>query len=178
MNGRTILTSMITLACAGLVIGTWGCSSAPKIAVRPNEHMEIGWTPRTIFQSPSYAAWYDTGYQRYQPDPEILGRLRKMEDSVSLVTVYGTWCGDSKREMPRFLKILDSISFPAERLTLIAVDRTMQLPAGIKERYQITNVPTIMVVYRGVEIYRIIESPKGSLEGDLKDALSPFFPIE
>jgi thiol-disulfide isomerase/thioredoxin len=164
--------------CAGMVIGMTGCSSAKKVAVKPNEHMEIGWTPRTVFQSPSYAAWFDTGYQNYRPQGETLSLLRKMEDSVAFVAVYGTWCGDSKREMPRFLKILDSISFPADRVTLIAVDRTMQMPSGIKEQYHLTNVPTIMAIYRGVEVYRIIESPKKSLEEDLKDGLSPFFSRE
>lgn len=167
--------TMAVFICTGLLIGVIGCSSTAKVAVKPNEHMEIGWTPRSVFQSPTYAVWFDTGYEHYQPERETLDRLRKMEDSVAITVVYGTWCSDSKREIPRFLKILDSISFPPDRLTLIAVDRTMQLPAGIKEQYQITNVPTIMIIYRGVEVCRIIESPKTSLEGDMNEGLSPLF---
>jgi thiol-disulfide isomerase/thioredoxin len=94
-------------------------------------------------------------------------------DSVKILVVYGTWCGDSKREMPRFLKIIDAIGFPQDHITLIAVDRTMELPPGIKKEYGITNVPTFIVSYRGMEMGRIIESPKTTLEGDLTDLLVP-----
>ena len=159
------------------VIVISGCSSVKRIvSVKPNEHMEVGWTPRTIFQSPAYAAWFDTGYANYQPNAEKIERLRRMQDSVDLFVVYGTWCSDSKREIPRFFKITDAISFPAARVTLIAVDRTKQVPPGIAEEYNISNVPTFIIKYRGIEIGRIIESPKTTLEGDLDEYLSPVFP--
>jgi thiol-disulfide isomerase/thioredoxin len=153
-----------------------GCSSSTKVAVKPNEHMEVGWTPRTVFQSPSYAAWFDTGYSKYQPQKECVDRLLRMQDSVAIQIVYGTWCSDSKREIPRFMKIVDQIAFPQDRISLIAVDRTMQVPAGISKEYGITNVPTFMVKYRGIEIGRIVESPRKTLEEDLVGLLSPFFP--
>ena len=153
-----------------------GCSSSPKVAVRPNEHMEIGWTPRTIFQSPSYAAWFDTGYGHYQLQNESVSRLRHMTDSVDILIVYGTWCSDSRRELPRFWKLMDSAGFPADHITMIAIDRAMQLPAGVKQEYSITNVPTFMIKFRGVEIGRIVESPKSSIEEDITGWLSPFFP--
>ncbi|HUN65046.1 MAG TPA: thioredoxin family protein [Bacteroidota bacterium] len=172
MSRYSFLTAVIVFTA---VLAAEGCSSPPKVAVRPNEHMEIGWTPRAIFQSPSYAVWFDSGYQHYIPSEEIIHALRTMQDSVGIVVVYGTWCSDSRRELPHLLKVLDASAFPAERLTLIAVDRTMQIPAGIKERYAITNVPTIMIVYRGVEVSRIVESPATTLEGDMRDALGPIF---
>ena len=152
----------------------FGCSSTKKVAVKPNEHLEIGWTPSTIFKAPSYAAWFDTTYSNYQLNEEKIDQLKKMTmDSVRILVVYGTWCSDSKREMPRFLKIMDAIGFPQDHITLIAVDRTMELPPGIKEEYGITNVPTFIVSYRGMEMGRIIESPKTTLEGDLTDLLVP-----
>jgi len=165
------------LICVLLVaVLSAGCSSTKQvISVRPNEHMEIGWTPRTIFQSPAYA-WFDTGYAAYQPQKEYLDRLRRMKDSVEYLVIYATWCSDSKREMPRFLKIMDGIEFPAGRITMIAVDRARQLPAGISNKYGITNVPTFIVKYRGLEMGRVIESPKTTLEQDFVDLLSPLFP--
>jgi len=154
-----------------------GCSSAKKIvSVKPNEHMEVGWTPRSIFQSPAYAAWFDTGYSSYQPHAEKIEQLKRMQDSVDLFVVFGTWCSDSKREIPRFFKIVDAISFPADRVTLVAVDRTKQIPPGVAQEYNITNVPTFIIKYRGIEIGRIIESPKTTLEDDLVEHLSPVFP--
>ena len=153
-----------------------GCSGPKKLAVKPNEHMEVGWTPRSVFQSASYAAWFDTTYAAYPVNEEITDRLRWMKENVEILVVYGMWCGDSKREMPRFFKIMDGIRFPEEKITLIAVDRTMLIPPDIKKEYGITNVPTFIVRYKGMELGRIIESPKTSLEQDLFELLSPFFP--
>lgn len=153
------------------------CSSGRHvIAVRPQEHMEVGWTPRSIFQSPPYAAWFDTAYVAYRPGEEETARLSRMRDSVDLVVIYGTWCSDSRREMPRFFKLMDEIKFPDDRITLIAVDRSQQIPEGVARQYGVTNVPTFIVRYRGVEIGRVIESPKSSLEKDFVDILSPLFP--
>jgi hypothetical protein len=151
-----------------------GCSSPKKLAVKPNEHMEVGWTPRSVFQSPSYAAWFDTSYAKYQPDEQSITQLKSMNmDSIRLTVIYGMWCSDSRREMPRFFKVLDGINYPAAHLTLIAVDRTMQIPPGVKEQYVITNVPTFIITYRGMEIHRIIEQPATSLEADLVNWLMP-----
>jgi thiol-disulfide isomerase/thioredoxin len=152
------------------------CASTKKVSVKYNEHMEVGWTPRTIFQSPSYASWFDTTYSAYQPQQEKVSRLKNFNENVDLLVVYGTWCSDSKREIPRFLKIMDAVEFPPDHITLIAVDRTMQIPPGIAKEHNITNVPTFILKYRGIEIGRIIESPKTTLEGDLLDFLSPLMP--
>jgi thiol-disulfide isomerase/thioredoxin len=153
-----------------------GCSSAKQtVSVKPNEHMEIGWTPRAVLQSPAYA-WFDSGYAVYQPQAEYIDRLKRMKDSVEYLVIYATWCSDSKREMPRFFKIMDGIEFPQNRITMIAVDRARLLPAGISSKYGITNVPTFIVSYRGFELGRIIESPKTSLEQDFVDLLYPLFP--
>lgn len=164
---------IITIFCVLFLVS---CSSTKKVAVKPNEHLEVGWTPRSIFQAPSYATWFDTTYSNYQPQEDFVDRLKNMKDNVELLVVYGTWCGDSKREMPRFFKIMDQIEFLAERILLIAVDRKMEIPEGIKKEYGITNVPTFIIKYKGLEIGRIIESPKTTLEQDLVDWLSPMFP--
>jgi hypothetical protein len=166
----------ILLLAASLPAFFTGCGSAAKLPVKQNEHMEVGWTPRSIFQSPSYAAWFDTTYARYTPDPDAVKQLSGMQDSVDLVVIFGTWCSDSRREVPRFWKIMDSCHFPAARIVQIAVDRTMEIPVGIRKLYTITNVPTFIVHYRGVEMGRITESPRVTLEQDIVNLLAPLFP--
>lgn len=169
-----LYTILASIFCALLIVG---CSSTKKLPVKPNEHMEVGWTPRSVFQSPSYAAWFDTTYANYELEPTSIEQLKAMTmDSVQIVVVYGTWCSDSRREMPRFFKVMDAINFPQDHITLIAVDRTMQIPPGIKEQYGVTNVPTFMVNYRGLEIGRIIEQPKTTLEQDLAELLALVMP--
>jgi hypothetical protein len=166
------INTLLVLLAAIIVAG---CASQKQVvSVRPNEHIEIGWTPRTVFQSPAYA-WFDSGYTAYKPETESIERLARMKDSVDILVIYGTWCSDSHRELPRFFKIMDGIQFPADRISLIAVDRSKQLPAGIAKQHDIKLVPTFIVTYRGMEIGRIVETPKTSLEGDLVTMLSPMF---
>lgn len=153
-----------------------GCSSSNKVSVKPNEHMEVGWTPRSVFHSPSYAAWFDTGYANYIPSEDKINQLKRMKDSVEYFVVYGIWCSDSKREIPRFFKIMDEVQFPSGKITLVAIDRTKQIPAGIAAENNITYVPTFLIKYRGMELGRIIEFPKTSLEDDIFEYLSPAFP--
>ncbi len=170
-----ISSQLLVFSIALLSALAAGCSSTTKVqSVRANEHIEIGWTPRTVFQSPAYA-WFDAGYSVYQPQKEYVDRLTRMKDSIDIVVVYGTWCSDSQRELPRFFKIADMVGLPADRVKLIAVDRTKQLPAGVSQEYGITLVPTFIVKYRGVEIGRIIESAKTTLEQDLTELLAPLF---
>ncbi len=174
---KTLLSmTLFLLSAATAALFLPGCGGTAKLPVKPNEHMEVGWTPRSIFQSPSYAAWFDTTYARYAPDTAAVRQLAGMQDSVDLVVVFGTWCSDSRREIPRFWKIIDSCRFPVSRIAQIAVDRTMEIPPGIKKLYGITNVPTVIVHYRGVEMGRIIESPKVTIEQDLVNLLAPLFP--
>ena len=87
---------------------------------------------------------------------------------------FGTWCGDSHREVPRLLKILDAVKYPEQRLTLVAVNRKKETPDGEDVPYNIKRVPTIIVQNKyGKEVGRIIESPNsGSLENDLLEILN------
>ncbi len=174
--GGGICLLLVFLLAAGCSTGkNTSVQSAAKPSVRPMEHMEIGWTPRSVFRSPSYAVWFDSTYAAYGPDTGALNKLGRMQDSVALIIIYGTWCSDSRRELPRFWKIGDIVHFPVDRVTMIAVDRTMEIPNGIKAEYRITNVPTFIVQYRGLELGRITETPATTMEQDLVNILTPVF---
>ena len=62
------------------------------------------------------------GYDNYQPDPKVNDKLRKLYGKdISIQIFLGTWCGDSKREVPRLLKVLDETGFPQKNLQIIAL---------------------------------------------------------
>ena len=146
------------------------CSVQRKTEKQP-EHMELGTTTRAAIETPQYP-WFDTSYSVYQPKSEMLEDMDAQLDSLSFLVVFGTWCSDSKREVPRFFKILDRLKFPTDRITMYGVDRSIKSPQGIPQQFHITKVPTIVVLHGGTEIGRIIESPKTTLEFDLMEILS------
>lgn len=81
----------------------------------------------------------------------------------------GTWCHDSKREVPGFYKILDQ---NAENIEMIALDRKKQTPNGETNGMEITNKPTFIFYIDGLEMNRIVETPVESLERDMVKILS------
>lgn len=81
---------------------------------------------------------------------------------------FGTWCGDSKREIARFWRVLDEVGGEVGftyRLIGVSRDKTgpTELVAGSGLRY----VPTFIVRRDGREVGRIVESSPNGLETDL-----------
>ena len=84
----------------------------------------------------------------------------------------GTWCPDSRREVPRFMRIVEEIGFPADRIVFVGVDNTKLAPVGGYDTLNIERVPTFIFLRNKVEAGRIIETPVTSLEQDMQIILT------
>ena len=103
-------------------------------------------------------------YDNYELTDQV--NLFDLED-ISVVIMFGTWCHDSKREVPRMLRILDSAGVGTEQISLIGVDINKTEPKGREKLYNLRNTPTLILLKNGKEVGRIIERPNVSLEADL-----------
>lgn len=123
----------------------------------------------------SYQSWFDKNFEAYTPDAKVIEKIGSDLNGYRIELFMGTWCGDSKREVPRFYKVLEAIDFPLERLSAFAVDNERknykQSPGGEHEGKNIHRVPTFIIYKDGAEINRIVESPVKSLEEDLYNIL-------
>ncbi|MEL6810345.1 MAG: hypothetical protein AAFP76_03300 [Bacteroidota bacterium] len=123
----------------------------------------------------SYATWFEKNYSEYMPKEETVDQLSSTLQGYTVTAFMGTWCGDSKREVPRFYKILEAANFPLDRLTLIGVSRERatykQSPGGEEEGLNIHRVPTFIFYKDGREINRIVEHPVNDLESDILQLL-------
>ena len=45
----------------------------------------------------------------YRPDSAAITTLQQVEQPTEIVVFYGAWCTDSHREIPRFLKIIETV---------------------------------------------------------------------
>lgn len=116
--------------------------------------------------------WYLKGFESYKPDSEVIERLKSLSDSgLTITIVMGTWCPDSRREVPRFMKILDALEFPTEKIKFIGVDDMKIAPVEEYFTLNIQRVPTIIFYKNKVEAGRIIENPVTSLEQDMENIL-------
>ncbi len=128
--------------------------------------MLIGLCDRTAFADTSFAWWFNSEFENYSVDSASLKDVSAKLNDVKITLVLGTWCSDSRREVPRFLKILDLLPFDLKNLNMICVDRSKTAPDCGVEKLDIKFVPTFIFYKNDVEIGRVVEAPKESLEKD------------
>jgi hypothetical protein len=125
-------------------------------------------TREGITTFPEFKEMYDPLYAAYVPDAATMIELKKLIKNEKIKIVFGTWCGDSKVNVPNFFKILDALHFKDKNVEIIAVDGNKKAENGILDGLDILRVPTfILYDKKGKELGRIIEGPKTTLEGDL-----------
>lgn len=112
----------------------------------------------------------------YVPDAAAVSAIRANAKGVTVLLIMGTWCPDSKREVPRYFVVMDAAGMPDSVLTMVGVDRSKKDPEGLTEKWAITRVPTFVFFRGGKEIGRFVEKlPAGStstLEAEIANALS------
>ena len=127
--------------------------------------------PGRLSQEP-YSSWYIKGYDDYQYNTAAVNLLMDMNKTgISIKIVMGTWCSDSRREVPRLMRILDLWQFPLSGVTFIGVDDAKRSPVGDYDKLDIQRVPTIIIYKNNIEAGRIIENPVTSLEQDMVNIL-------
>ncbi len=114
--------------------------------------------------------------ENYQPDSMAVQQLKNVAFRLNILTILGTWCPDSRREVPRFLKVMDEVDNENFQFQLLAVDRSKRDSSGIAEKYEIEYVPTFVVIHNDQEIGRIIETPMETIEQDLVDIVANYEP--
>ncbi len=119
----------------------------------------------------SYNEWFSKNHDDYLVNKKVVKKFKDSLKNYKIKVFLGTWCGDSKREVPRFYKILEVANFPEKQLQVIAVDKTpetyKQSPTGEEKGLNIHRVPTFIFFKDGKEINRIVESPNETLERDM-----------
>jgi hypothetical protein len=150
-------------------------TDAPEAEI--NFHDQTTWilgyfNPDQLTHYP-YSTWYQKGFDDYQPNTDALNKLLDIgKDGISIKVVMGIWCPDSRREVPRFMKVIDSWHFPLPQITFIGVDDAKQSPVGEYTKLDIVRVPTFIIYKNNIEAGRIIENPVTSLEQDLVNILT------
>lgn len=114
-----------------------------------------------------FISWYTINYETYTPDSLILEEIKPLWKDVTIKGFIGTWCGDSKREVPRLYKVLTQSGFNLKNLTMIGLNREKKSPNNEQEKMNIERVPTFIFYRKGVEIGRYVEYTVQSLEQDI-----------
>jgi thiol-disulfide isomerase/thioredoxin len=130
----------------------------------------VGKCTRHGLETGIFSSWFNTEYKNYRPDAKMINQIRAGINKVRITIVFGSWCGDSKRQVGRFFKILDEAGYKKEP-KLIAVMRSLKAGDVDISDLEIRRIPTFIIYYHGKEAGRIVESPKTTLEKDLLEIL-------
>ncbi|WP_298556503.1 thioredoxin domain-containing protein [uncultured Algibacter sp.] len=121
--------------------------------------------------SNTFNTWFSKNHKNYLVNKGITKQLKDSLKHYEIKVFLGTWCGDSKKEVPRFYKVIEAAKFPESQLQVIAVNRTKeaykQSPNHEEKGLNIHRVPTFILYKNGKEVNRIVEHPKETLERDM-----------
>jgi thiol-disulfide isomerase/thioredoxin len=104
--------------------------------------------------------------ETYAPDAKALAELQAWKAPMEIQIFLGSWCKDTKRELPRFLAALHRADSPAFQARYFGLDRSKKDNAGIAQEHKIEKIPTFIFYRDGVEVGRIVEQPAELLEMD------------
>ena len=138
-----------------------------------SEHSNlIGVVSKENFKQQPFKQWFDKNYNSYTLNKSIIKEIEKHINGVTIKAFLGTWCGDSKLEVPQFYKLLDTLNFDYKNLQMIAVDRNKKTTNNLQEGLNIIRVPTFIFYKNDVEIGIYVEFPRETLEKDILKIVS------
>jgi len=131
----------------------------------------VGEFPRSVLETDSTFAWFTAGYRSYETEKDIIPQIAKRKNDYTFILVLGTWCSDSKRDVPKIFKVMDLAGIKEDQIRLFGVDRAKKGSDEVTERYAVKRVPTIIMLREGKEVGRITEMPRETIEYDLAEMI-------
>ena len=145
---KFIIHFIIALLC----ISNFYAQSFNKEVILNTTPMLLGKINKEALTASIYKEWFLKEHNAYNPKQKTLDSIADHLDSYTIKIFMGTWCGDSKREVPRFYKVIENLEFSSDRITVIAVnnqrDEYKQSPGGEHEGITIHRVPTFVFTKR------------------------------
>ena len=80
---------------------------------------------------------FDIYTKRYSPDSASIVFLSQFRDSIHISVVFGTWCHDSKKQIPAFMKTLETANNPLITVDYIAVDKRKNDPKNLAKTVEL-----------------------------------------
>lgn len=146
---------------------SWGISG------QNHRSMLVGSVEQQDLLEAPFNSWYSPRYTAFEPNPAAMETIKKNIPDVDNIKIFfGSWCPDSKRELPDFMKILEKSNYELDKVDLIAMDRGKSTPENLEQGFDILMVPTIIFYKNGKEINRFVEYPQESLEKDVAKILT------
>lgn len=121
-------------------------------------------------QNDTFKTWFNKSYSNFELDNKKQKWAKNLKN-IQVDIYLGTWCGDSKYWVPKFIKLWDELGLNRNQLKLIALydgkERYKQGPNKEEDGLNIHRVPTFIFKKDNNEIARIVEYPRNDLQTDV-----------
>ncbi|MGB5190140.1 thioredoxin family protein [Robiginitalea sp.] len=166
----------LKLGFLSVLLFFYSCGSGPgHTAVQVpdgNTVILVGTMGFASLRTAPFSEWFEPAYTAFTPDPANVETIKPLLEDVEILVFLGTWCEDTQREIPKFVKILEATRYPLEAVEVIAMTRDKTTPQDYEAGLDITNIPTMIFYKDGVELGRIVEFAVEDLESDMIKVLS------
>lgn len=110
--------------------------------------------------------------EQAQPDAEVAKKLAEVEPGAEMTVYLGAWCGDSRREVPRFWKALDIAGEVPFSVRYVGLDTKFDAAEVSLEGKNVRKVPTFVIIRDGQEVGRVVETSPNGIETDVLSLLT------
>jgi hypothetical protein len=167
------MQKLVTLFIAGFIsVAAW---AQPAKVTKDGSGNKIikGFMTRKELATDSSFQWYALNQKGYNPEAGAVQAFKNAKDSIHILAFGGTWCDDTKNILPKFFALTDAAGFSQDRITLLGVDHSKKTINHLSEAFNVTRVPTFIVLKNGREIGRVVEYGKyGMFDKELGEIIS------
>lgn len=172
------MTLKVLLVFCSLVLGWINAKTPPEfqkeniVVAEDRRNNLIGEFSRQELEQKPFSRWFKRGYKNYKPEKKALKTIKENISDYEIVYVMGTWCADSRRQIPKFYHILDEAGYNTNTITSFGLDYHKKTPGHIERDLEIKMIPTIIFYKEGKEVNRFVEFPVETLEKDIAKIVS------
>ena len=170
---KKLVAAIITISIVA------ACGSTRQASVKydtiPDKDSKIlkGTITRSILQNDISFKWFNENMKYGTADASAVEAFKQNANNFSMIVFGGTWCHDTQNLLPVFYRLVDKSNYPESKITLYGVDRAKTAPNNLHKKYDITNVPTFIVIRNGKEIGRVVEYGKyGQVDKELGEIVA------
>jgi len=172
---RYLLFAVIVSVIVSCGASNFSKAHKPNYTVVPDDRTKVlkGYLNRSILESDTTFHWFQENMKWGQADAAAVQSFSNNKDKFSMLIFGGTWCSDTKNLLPQFYRLVDKSDYPDNRITLVGVDREKATVDNLHKKWNITNVPTFIVLHNGKEVGRVVEYGKyNQIDKELGEIIS------
>ncbi len=145
---------------AFIIFATTTAFAQPEVTTEGGTKILKGFITQQDLAGDAAFPWFAEGSKGYTPEPSALAAFKAAKDSIHILAFGGTWCGDTKALFPKFFALTDAAGIAQNRMTILGVDHSKKTVHHLAEAFNVTRVPTFIVLKNGVEAGRVVEYGK------------------